>query len=148
MRARHLYEFDCFRLDCREGVLLSEGRRLRLEPKDLELLLVLVENHGHTVGKEELLEKVWPGTFVEEGNLARHISVLRQVLSQGQNRRRYIETIPKRGYRFVAPVREVDRSSPEDQPKDMPAARPTATFRLAAPLTVAIAAVVLLLMAG
>src|SRR5215813_6534994 len=104
MRARHLYEFDCFRLDCREGVLLSEGRRLRLEPKDLELLLVLVENHGHTVGKEELLEKVWPGTFVEEGNLARHISVLRQVLSQGQNGRRYIETIPKapgRGTRCV-----------------------------------------------
>jgi eukaryotic-like serine/threonine-protein kinase len=147
MRARHLYEFDCFRLDCYEGVLLSEGRRLRLEPKDLEILLVLVENHGHTVGKEELLEKVWPGTFVEEGNLARHISVLRQVLSHGQNGQ-YIETIPKRGYRFVAPVREVDLSSAEDQPSEMPAARPTATSRPAAFRMVAIAAVVLLLMAG
>src|SRR5215510_3487354 len=171
MRARHLYEFDCFRLDCYEGVLLSEGRRLRLEPKDLEILLVLVENHGHTVGKEELLEKVWPGTFVEEGNLARHISVLRQVLSHGQNGQ-YIETIPKRGYRFVAPVREVDPSSAEDQPSEMPAARPTATSppvaprgeaqarqlaassgeaqarQLAASSTVAIAVVVLLLMAG
>jgi hypothetical protein len=52
-------------------VWLSEGRRLRLEPKDLGILLVLVEGHGHTVGKEELFEKVWPGTFVEEGNLAR-----------------------------------------------------------------------------
>ena len=116
MRARHLYEFDCFLLDCHEGVLLSEGRRLRLEPKDLELLVVLVENHGHTVGKEELFEKVWPGTFVEEGNLARHISALRQVLSQGQKGPQYIETIPKRGYRFVAPVREVGLSSAEDQP--------------------------------
>jgi DNA-binding winged helix-turn-helix (wHTH) protein/Tol biopolymer transport system component len=149
MRAKHLYEFGCFRLDCHEGVLLSEGRRLRLEPKDLELLLVLVENHGHTVGKEELLEKVWPGTFVEEGNLARHISALRQVLSQGQNGPQYIETIPKRGYRFVAPVREVDLSSAEDQPGEMPAARPTAASRPAAARTVAIAAVVLLLlMAG
>src|SRR5262245_29902251 len=147
MRARRLYEFDCFRLDCQEGVLLSEGRRLRLEPKDLEILLVLVENHGHTVGKEELLEKVWPGTFVEEGNLARHISVLRQILSHGQNGQ-YIETIPKRGYRFVAPVREVDPSSAEDQPSEMPDARPTATSRPAAFSTVAIAAVVLLLMAG
>src|SRR5262245_8445562 len=148
MRAKHLYEFDCFRLDSHEGVLLSEGRRLPLEPKDLELLLVLVENHGHTVGKEELLEKVWPGTFVEEGNLARHISVLRQVLSQGQNGTQYIETIPKRGYRFVAPVREVDLSSAEDQPGEMPAASPTATSRPATPRTLAIAAVVLLLMAG
>src|SRR5438093_3174099 len=148
MRARYLYEFDRFRLDPHERVLLSEGRRLRLEPKDLEILLVLVENHGHTVGKEELLEKVWPGTFVEEGNLARHISVLRQVLSQGQNGRQYIETVPKRGYRFVVPVREVDLSSAQGELKEMPAARPTATFRPAATRTVAIAGVVLLLMAG
>src|SRR6185295_7202224 len=102
------------------------------EPKDLEVLLVLVENQGHTVGKEQLLEKVWPGTFVEEGNLARHVSVLRQVLSQGQNGQQYIETIPKRGYRFVAPVREVDLSSAEGELKKMPAAGPTATFRRAA----------------
>src|SRR5215510_635574 len=113
MRARHLYEFDCFRLDCYEGVLLSEGRRLRLEPKDLEILLVLVENHGHTVGKEELFQKVWPGTFVEEGNLARHVSVLRQVMGQGQTGPQYIETVPKRGYRFVVPVRHVDLTPPE-----------------------------------
>jgi DNA-binding winged helix-turn-helix (wHTH) protein/Tol biopolymer transport system component len=143
-----LYEFECFHLDCHERVLLSEGRRLRLEPKDLELLLVLVENHGRTVGKEELFEKVWPGTFVEEGNLARHISVLRQVLSQGRKGPQYIETIPKRGYRFVAPVRELDLSPAEDEPGEKRAARPTANSRLAFPLSVAIAAVALLLMAG
>src|SRR6476469_7232511 len=117
MSTRHLYEFDRFRLDPRDGVLLSEGRRLRLEPKDLEILLVLVENHGHTVGKEELFQKVWPGTFVEEGNLARHISVLRQVLGQAQSGAQYIETVPKRAYRFVAPVRAVDRSPADVQPK-------------------------------
>src|SRR6266700_3451943 len=124
MRAMNLYEFDRFRLDPHEGILLSEGLRVRLEPKDLEILLVLVENHGHIVGKEELLEKVWPGTFVEEGNLARHISVLRQVLSQGQKGPQYIETIPKRGYRFVAPVREVDFSPTEEQLKQTAPAAP------------------------
>src|SRR6476646_9665435 len=108
MKERHLYEFDRFRLDPHEGVLLSEGRRLRLEPKDFEILRVLVEGHGHTVGKEELLQRVWPDTFVEEGNLARHISVLRQVLGQAQSGAQYIETVHKRGYRFVAPVRQVD----------------------------------------
>jgi DNA-binding winged helix-turn-helix (wHTH) protein len=112
-----LYEFDRFRLDPHEGVLLSDGRRVRLEPKDLEILLVLVENHGHTVGKEELFERIWPGTFVEEGNLARHISVLRQVLGQAQSGAQYIETVPKRGYRFVAPVRQVDPFPAEVQPK-------------------------------
>src|SRR6476620_6995706 len=124
MRARHLYEFDCFRLDCHEGVLLSEGQRLRLEPKDLEVLLVLVENHGHTVGKEELFEKVWPGTFVEEGNLARHISVLRQVLGHEQSGPQYIETVPKRGYRFVAAVRQVDSSPTEVELKETAPAGP------------------------
>jgi len=115
MSARNLYEFDRFRLDPHEGILLSGGQRVRLEPKDLEILLVLVENHGHTVGKEELLEKVWPGTFVEEGNLARHISVLRQALGQTQSGAQYIETVPKRGYRFVAPVHQVDPSPTEVQ---------------------------------
>src|SRR5262245_53739953 len=149
MRAKHLYEFDCFRLDSHEGVLLSEGRRLPLEPKDLELLLVLVENHGHTVGKEELLEKVWPGTFVEEGNLARHISVLRQVLGRDENGANYIETVPKRGYRFATPVREADLSPSENQPKEVaPAARSPAIVRSAVPHIVVIAAAISLLTAG
>src|SRR5882672_1419006 len=148
MRARHVYEFDRFRLDPHEGVLLSEGRRVRLEPKDLEILLVLVENHGHTVGKEELFEKVWPGTFVEEGNLARHISVLRQVLGQGQSGPQYIETVPKRGYRFVAPVRQVDFSPTEVQQKETAPAGPQPILRPVALRGVAFASVVVLLAAG
>src|SRR2546429_8626023 len=69
-------------------------------------LLVLVERAGHIVEKEELLETVWPGVFIEEGNLARHIFNLRQVLGDSPDGRKYIETIPKRGYRFVAAVHE------------------------------------------
>src|SRR6266566_3859303 len=144
MRSQNLYEFDRFRLDPREGVLLSDGRRVRLEPKDLEILLVLVENHGHTVGKEELFERIWPGTFVEEGNLARHISVLRQVLGQAQSGPQYIETIPKRGYRFVAPVRQVDPSPTEVQLEKTAPAAPHTILRPAALRGVVFAAVVVL----
>src|SRR5262249_27930501 len=113
MKVKHFYEFERFRLDPHEGVLLSQGERVLLEPKDLEILLVLVENHGRTVGKDELLQRVWPGTFVEEGNLARHVSTLRQIVGVRQNELQYIETIPKRGYRFIAPVGEVDGYSVE-----------------------------------
>lgn len=83
-----------------------DGQPVTLPPKDLETLLVLVERAGHIVEKEELLAKVWPGVFVEEGNLARHIFNLRQVLGDRPDGRKYIETIPKRGYRFVAAVLE------------------------------------------
>ena len=99
-----LYGFGPYRLDAVERVLLREGRPLSLPPKDLETLLVLVERAGHIVKKEELLEKVWPGVFVEEGNLARRIFNLRQVLGDTEDGRPYIETVPKRGYRFIAPV--------------------------------------------
>jgi len=101
-----LYGFGPYRLDAVERVLLRDGQPVTLPPKDLETLLVLVEKAGHIVEKEELLEKVWPGVFVEEGNLARHIFNLRQVLGDTADGRKYIETIPKRGYRFVAAVDE------------------------------------------
>lgn len=106
LKAKHLYEFGTYRLDAVERVLLRDGQPVTLPPKDLETLLVLVERAGHIVEKEELLEKVWPGVFVEEGNLARHIFNLRQVLGDSPDGRKYIETIPKRGYRFVTAVRE------------------------------------------
>lgn len=106
MKSKHLYGFGSYRLDALERVLLHDGQPVTLPPKDLETLLVLVERAGHIVEKEELLEKVWPGVFVEEGNLARHIFNLRQVLGDSPDGRKYIETIPKRGYRFVAAVHE------------------------------------------
>ena len=104
MKSKHLYGFGPYRLDIIERVLLRDGQPITLPPKDLETLLVLVERAGHIVEKEELLEKVWPGVFVEEGNLARHVFNLRQVLGDSPDGRKYIETIPKRGYRFVAAV--------------------------------------------
>ena len=106
MKAKHLYGFGPYRLNAEERVLLRDGQPVTLPPKDLETLLVLVENAGHIVEKEELLEKVWPGVFVEEGNLARHVFNLRQALGDTADGRPYIETIPRRGYRFVAAVQE------------------------------------------
>jgi Tol biopolymer transport system component/DNA-binding winged helix-turn-helix (wHTH) protein len=100
-------EFGPFRIDLNERVLLREGRPVSLTPKALDCLLVLVENSGHIVEKGELMQRVWPDTFVEEMNLARHVSTLRKVLGDSSDDHQYIETIPKRGYRFVAGVREV-----------------------------------------
>jgi DNA-binding winged helix-turn-helix (wHTH) protein/tetratricopeptide (TPR) repeat protein len=105
MEGERSYEFGPFRLDAKERLLMRKGRAIPMAPKDVQTLLVLVEQSGHIVEKKELLERVWPGTFVEEGNLARHISNLRRVLGDSPNGNRYIATIPKRGYRFVAPVK-------------------------------------------
>src|SRR5512133_2126588 len=98
-----MYQFGSFRLDANEGVLLRNGLAVPIPPKDLEMLLVLVEKAGHIVGKDELLQKVWPGVFIEEGNLARHVFTLRQLLGNAPDGGKYIETVPKRGYRFVGP---------------------------------------------
>jgi TolB-like protein/DNA-binding winged helix-turn-helix (wHTH) protein/Tfp pilus assembly protein PilF len=106
MNERRLYDFGRFRLDGAERVLLRNGQPVALPPKDLETLLVLVENRGHIVEKEELMRRVWPDTFVEEGNLARRISNLRSVLGEDAEGRQFIDTVPKRGYRFVANVAE------------------------------------------
>ena len=101
---RKLFEFDSYRLDAAEHLLLRDGVPVPLEPKVFETLLALVQHAGRLVGREELMLEVWPDTFVEEGNLARNISVLRKALSHSDGRQ-YIETVPKRGYRFVGQVR-------------------------------------------
>ncbi len=100
------FEFGPFRLDTVEHVLSRDGRRLPLTPKVYDVLRLLVEHAGHLVEKEQLLQEVWPDTFVEEGALNRSISVLRKTLGETAADR-YIETVPKRGYRFVAAVRPV-----------------------------------------
>jgi TolB-like protein/DNA-binding winged helix-turn-helix (wHTH) protein len=114
LKTSHLYKFGPYLLDGAERVLLRDGLPVTLPPKDLETLLVLVERAGHIVEKEELLGKVWPGVFIEEGNLARHIFNLRQVLGDSPDGRKYIETIPRRGYRFIAAVREDGASASLD----------------------------------
>jgi Tol biopolymer transport system component/DNA-binding winged helix-turn-helix (wHTH) protein len=102
----HFYEFGPFRLDITERILLRGGQHVPLPPKAFETLLVLVENSGHILDKDELLKRIWPDTFVEEVNLAKKVSYLRKILG-GEQSEQYIETIPKRGYRFVVPVKEV-----------------------------------------
>ncbi len=96
------FEFGPFRLDPVERVLLREGLPVALAPKALEMLLVLVRHRGHLVEKSALIQAVWPDTFVEEGNLSFNISVLRKTLGEAQEGRPYIETVPRRGYRFSA----------------------------------------------
>jgi len=112
--ARQVYEFGPFRLDTGERVLLRSGVPVQLTPRAYEVLLVLVRQAGHIVEKEELMKKVWADAFVEEGNLTHHVFALRRALSNG-DASEYIETIPRRGYRFIAPVRELSAESQPDQ---------------------------------
>jgi DNA-binding winged helix-turn-helix (wHTH) protein/TolB-like protein/Flp pilus assembly protein TadD len=109
------YEFGPFRLNPSEGQLLRDGQALTLTPKAFEALVFLIERRGHLVEKEELMKALWPDTFVEEANLAHHVWRLRKVLEESKNGERYIETIPKRGYRFIAPVVELDKFDPHLQ---------------------------------
>lgn len=106
-QTKHLYEFGPFRLDPTECLLVHDGQAVPLTPKVLETLIVLVENRGHMLEKEELMKRLWPDSFVEDANLTVNISQLRKALAQNADEDQYIETIPKRGYRFVADVRDI-----------------------------------------
>jgi pimeloyl-ACP methyl ester carboxylesterase/DNA-binding winged helix-turn-helix (wHTH) protein len=102
---RRFYLFDGFRVDVSERLLFKENREVPLTPKVFDTLLVLLENSSHVLTKKELMEQVWPDSFVEENNLAQNISILRKALGEGKQGEHYIQTVPKRGYRFVAHVR-------------------------------------------
>jgi DNA-binding winged helix-turn-helix (wHTH) protein/tetratricopeptide (TPR) repeat protein len=106
---RRLYSFGPFQLNASEQLLLRDGQALPLKPKVFDVLAVLVENSGRVVCKDELMKQVWPDSFVEEGNLAVSIFEIRKVLGGSENGHRYIETVPRRGYRFVACVAEADQ---------------------------------------
>jgi DNA-binding winged helix-turn-helix (wHTH) protein/tetratricopeptide (TPR) repeat protein len=101
-----LYEFGKFRCDPREHLLLCGGKPVSLAPKSFEVLVALIQSNGRLLTKEELMQQVWPDSFVEEANLTVNISALRRVLGETAEGQQYIETVPKRGYRFVAPVTE------------------------------------------
>jgi len=102
---RRAYEFGKFRLDADGHVLFRDDTLVPLPPKAVDTLLLLVEHAGAVVDKEEILQQVWKGTFVEDGSLTRTVSVLRKALEEGGNHH-YITTVPKRGYRFVGEVVE------------------------------------------
>lgn len=101
------YLFGPFRLDATEGVLYQDEKPVPLTAKAFEALRLLVENHGHVVGRDALMNQVWPNAFVEEHNLTVTISLLRKILSEAWSGSECIETVPKRGYRFVAIVEEL-----------------------------------------
>ena len=103
--------FGPFRLDPDECRLQKDGLVVPLTPKAMAMLLMLVRSHGNLVEKDELLQKLWPETFVEESNLTFNISVLRKALGETAQTPSYIETVTKRGYRFVAQVKEVRNES-------------------------------------
>lgn len=110
---KHFYDFGPFRVDPSERVLLRGYEVVPLTPKAFEMLLVLLESSGHVLTKEELMKRVWPDTIVEEANLSHNIYKLREALGEGRNGEKYIETLPRRGYRFVAKVTEVQDEEPD-----------------------------------
>lgn len=123
-KPRHFFQFGPYRLDPDRRLLLCENRAVPVQPKAFDILLVLCENSGKVVPKEELLNKVWPDTFVEESNLAQNIFVLRKTLGDGVDEKRYIITVPGRGYRFAGRVSVIEEeeavqgSKPGELPQD------------------------------
>ncbi len=111
-RTQHFYEFGGYRIEREERLLERGGEVIALPPKAVELLFVLLESGGRVLTKDELMSLVWVDSFVEESNLSQNIFLLRKVLGGGKNGGgKFIETIPRRGYRFVAEVRQADREA-------------------------------------
>jgi DNA-binding winged helix-turn-helix (wHTH) protein/TolB-like protein/Flp pilus assembly protein TadD len=113
-QSNHFYEFGPYRLDAAERLLRRDGEAVALQPKVFDLLIVLVEHPGRLLEKDDLMKLVWPDTIVEEANLTNNVSILRKALGEGNEGRPFIETVPKRGYRFVGPVEEL-----KDEPTDL-----------------------------
>jgi len=103
---KHFYKFDPFVLDVEERVLLCDGRPVPLTPKVFETLLLLVQNQGCVVSKQKILDTLWPDVFVEESNITFNITMLRKVLGDTKREHLYIETVQRRGYRFIAHLEE------------------------------------------
>lgn len=111
------YAFGPFVVDPREHRLLKDGTPVAVTPKVLDTLLVLIEQRGKLVDKQELMQRLWPSAFVQDAALARHISDLRRVLEEPARGGQYIETVPTRGYRFIADVSTVDHGIPAVPPE-------------------------------
>ena len=108
------FEFGPFQLDSNDRLLTRAGEVVSLRPKATEILVRLVTNAGQLIKKDELLKEVWPDTFVEEANLSQTIFTLRKALGDDRSEPTYIETVPRRGYRFVAAVK--NEEAPQDHP--------------------------------
>lgn len=104
-QVRHFYEFGSFRLDLEQRLLTQGEQLIALAPKIFDTLLFLIERKARIVTKDEMMSMLWPDRYVEEANLTQNIFTLRKLLGKGMGKDQYIETIPKRGYRFSAPVK-------------------------------------------
>jgi len=102
-----IYEFSGFRLEQAQQRLLYRGEPVALKPKILDLLLFLIQSRGKLVAKDDLMRKIWPDTIVEENNITVSMSILRKTLGEDRNNPQFIQTVPRRGYRFVADVIEL-----------------------------------------
>lgn len=133
IETRELYEFGEFRLDAARRLVTRLEQPLRLNSKAFETLLVLVRNHRRVVSKDELMQILWPDTFVEEVNLAQNISAIRKALGETPGENRYIATLPGKGYQFVCELREPGPAGEEvaDEPvaSEAERAEPTITER-------------------
>jgi TolB-like protein/DNA-binding winged helix-turn-helix (wHTH) protein/Tfp pilus assembly protein PilF len=116
-RANHFYEFGPYRLDPSRNLLRRGSETVPLTSKAFETLLVLIEHGDQIVSKEELMKQLWPDTFVEEANLAQHISMVRKALGETPQDRRYIITLPGRGYRFAERVRTLQACDEDSLPQ-------------------------------
>ena len=122
MMLRQVFEFDDFRIDSGQFLLTKAGHSTPMTPTVFRILLALLERAGQVVTKEDLMTYVWPDSFVEEGNLNRNVSTLRKALGERPSDHRYIETIPKTGYRFIAPVKTTAYQPPVGAPRNGDAA--------------------------
>ena len=109
MGQRELYRFGELAMDVAERRLSRDGHTISLTPKAYDVLVHLVRNAGRLVSKHELLDGIWAGSFVEEGILSVHVSGLRKALGDDNRAPRYIETVARAGYRFIATVTSLDR---------------------------------------
>jgi TolB-like protein/DNA-binding winged helix-turn-helix (wHTH) protein len=135
--------FGPYWIDRQQRLLFRDGHLVALEPKVFDTLLVLVEADGTLVSKDELLQKIWPGTFVEEGSVTRNVSTLRRILGKNADDQQYIATVPKRGYRLVATVRNAIAEQPRQSAVAPAIGGPALTRR-----RVAAAAIAVLFVAG
>ena len=136
-KSAQFYDFANFRLDVSQKVLLRDGKPVTLTPKVFDTLEIFLENAGLLLEKDELMQKIWQDRFVEESNLTSNIKMLRKALGDDAAHPRFIETVPRRGYRFIAKVKPLDKSlSPVGAEKTadfpLPAQRPYVLIAIAA----------------
>ena len=117
-----VFHFESFQLDVAERRLLCAGEVVPLRAKVFDTLCILVENHGRLLRKDELMQRLWPDSVVEDNNLDHNISRLRRALQEGANGKKFIETVPRQGYRFVADVQQI--SGPPAAPAVVPSPSP------------------------